>query len=150
MRLLLSYTILYFLPPAVPSPGCLSFRLLATTSLWDTLLEPLLIYMRIRLERVGLPPPFSWNHSFRYVSFGRKRRRSSNTQRGPGNLIEISTGLRHKLLGARRARPSLTTLTDLPLRYEERGAWSTSLGKHYINSNRATAPPYTLKNDFKP
>ena len=40
---------------------------------------------------------------------------------------------------------------DLPLQYVERGAWSGKLEKHDINSNlRATAPPYTLKDDFEP
>ena len=51
---------------------------------------------------------------------------------------------------ARRIKPYLTTLTDLTLRYQERGAWSARLEKHDINSNiRATATPYTLKVDCR-
>ena len=50
---------------------------------------------RIRLVRVGRPPPFSLHHAFRCVSSGYERRRCAGTQRMQGKLIMISTGLRH-------------------------------------------------------
>ena len=53
-------------------------------------------------------------------------------------------------LFAQSARPYLTTLTDMSLRYKEMGAWSGGLDKHDINSNiRATAPAYTPKDDIE-
>ena len=51
--------------------------------------------LRIRFVRVGLPSPFSLNQSFRYVPPGRERGRSSDIQRVQGELIGITTGLRH-------------------------------------------------------
>ena len=86
VRLLLSYTSYNFLPPAVPSPACLSFPSLTTTSLRYTLFDSSVI-TRIRIVRVGLPPLFSLCHSFRYFSCGRERRRSFDTQREQDELI---------------------------------------------------------------
>ena len=55
----------------------------------------LYVITRIRLVRVGFHLPFSLNHSFRYVSADREDGRSSDTQRVQGELIEITTGVRH-------------------------------------------------------
>ena len=65
MRLLMSYTTVDFrsLPPAVPSPGCLSFCSLDTTSVRDTLLESSMFVTRIRLVHVEFSSSFSVHHS---------------------------------------------------------------------------------------
>ena len=91
MKLLLLYTSYNCIPQAVPNPGCLSFAFLATTSLRDTFFESSVI-TRIQLARVGLPPLFSFRHSFRYFSAGRECRRPKDTKRVQGELIEIYTG----------------------------------------------------------
>ena len=84
MRLRWSSTSYSFLPPDTPSPGCFSFPPLATTSLRDILFES---SMLLRVYAIyGFHHPFSLNHSYRYVSSGRERARSSDTQRVQGEL----------------------------------------------------------------
>ena len=87
MRLLLSYAHHHLFPPAF------SFPSIATTSLGDQFLESSTWYgiTRIRLVRVGLPRPFSLNHSFRYETIAGRTHRIST---GPGHsLLDCSTSM---------------------------------------------------------
>ena len=158
VRLLLSYhgTSYQFLPQAVPSPGCLSFPSIATTSLRDTLSSRILyVFTRICFVRVPpricVPRPFSLNHSYRHVSSGRERGRSSDTQRVQGEFIGNTTGLRHLLLDCSKsaATPHHSYGLATTIRGEE--GVVGKLEKYDINSNmRAPAPPSTLKDNFEP
>ena len=149
---LLSFTSCNFLPRAVPSPGCLSFPSPATNSVRDTLVELSTMPLRvcIRLVRVGLPPPFSLNHSFRYFSSGRERGRSSDTQRVRGEFIGIATGLRHLLLDCSKSTTVPHHSYGLAATIRGQGAWSDRPEKHddinsNINSGNGTAVCLVLK-----
>ena len=73
----------------------LSFPLLATTSLRRTLLEPSLLFRVYALYASDFHFHSLSIISFRYVSSGRERGRSSDRQPVQGEFIGITTSLRH-------------------------------------------------------
>ena len=92
----LSGTSYRFLPHTVPSSRGLSFPPPTTPSLRDTPLASSVI-PRVRLVRVGSPPPFSQYHPFRDISCGLQAWLLPQTPLVLGELAEIATGLRHYL-----------------------------------------------------
>ena len=122
------------LPHTVPPPGCLSFPPLATPGLLDTLLSTSMLFCMYALY-VSDPPLPS-----RYITRSEMSPPAASAVAPPirNECNANSSGLRRDFatnsLTARRARPYLTTLTELPHRpyltaltelpnrYEARGA----------------------------
>ena len=142
VRLLLS-TSYISLPPAVPSPGCLSFPSLATTSLRDTFFESSVIMRRTStsllfasLVPIFLLRPRASSLQRYATSAGRTHRDLDRTSKSTRSLLEVHD----------HTSPLKQTCHHDTRR--ERGAWSGRLERNNFNI-RATAPPCTLKNDFE-
>ena len=116
----MSYTSYHFLPQTVPSPGCLRFPSLATASVRDILLEPAVLF-RVYASYVS-----NIHLAFLLITPSDAYPPAASAVASPicNGCRANSSGLRPDStptsLIAPRARPFLTTLTDLSQLYKER------------------------------